>query len=49
MEFIYPDESYQILGVLFEINKEIGYGHREKYYQKAIAAHFDFLTIPYKK
>lgn len=37
MEFVHGELSYQVLGVLFEVNKEIGYGHKEVIYQKAIS------------
>jgi GxxExxY protein len=34
---IYKDECYQIIGVCFEVYNKIGYGHKEKFYQEAIA------------
>ncbi|TSC52402.1 MAG: GTP-binding signal recognition particle [Parcubacteria group bacterium LiPW_39] len=34
---LYPELSYKIVGVLFEIWNEIGYSHKEKYIQSAIA------------
>jgi GxxExxY protein len=37
---IYKDLSYQIMGVMFEIYNELGYGYQEKYYEKAIAKVF---------
>lgn len=36
-DLIYPELSYQIIGVLFEVYNEIGSGLHEKYYQKATA------------
>ncbi len=36
-DLIYPELSYQIVGVLFEIFKQLGSGYLEKYYQRAIA------------
>jgi|SRR3989344_4644328 len=36
-DLIYPDLSYEISGVLFDVFKEIGSGHQEKHYQRAIA------------
>ena len=36
-ELLYPDLSYQINGALFEVFRQIGGGHDEKYYQKAVA------------
>ncbi len=37
IDLIYPELSYSIVGILFEIYKELGSGYREKYYQNAIA------------
>ena len=36
-DLIYPELSYQIIGVLFEVYNEIGSGFYEKYYQRATA------------
>ncbi len=34
---IYPELSYKIVGLLFEVYNKLGYGLREKDYQKAIS------------
>ncbi len=31
-DFLYPDLTYKINGVLFDVFKELGGGHLEKYY-----------------
>ncbi|MCL5667193.1 MAG: GxxExxY protein [Patescibacteria group bacterium] len=36
-EIIYADLSGKIIGILFQVYNELGYGHLEKVYQKAIA------------
>lgn len=36
-DLIYPDLSYQIIGILFETYNKLGPGHHEKYYQRAVA------------
>lgn len=36
-ELVHADLSYQIVGVLFRVQNQIGGGHPEKYYQTAIA------------
>lgn len=33
---IYPELSYKIMGILFEVHNELGPGYQEKHYQKAI-------------
>ena len=37
---IYKELSYQIVGLLFEVHNELGYGYKEKYYEEAIARLF---------
>lgn len=36
-QVIYPELSYQIVGILYEVYNELGYGYREKHYERAIA------------
>lgn len=36
-KLIYPELSYQIVGVLFEVHNELGGNLKEKHYQKAVA------------
>lgn len=36
-DLLYPDLSFEINGVLFDVFKQLGGGHNEKYYQKAVA------------
>ena len=35
-KLIHEDTSYEIIGALFEVHNELGPGHKEKYYQKAL-------------
>lgn len=37
VDLIYPELSYRIVRVLFEVYNKIGPGHHEKYYQKAVS------------
>jgi len=46
---IYKDECYQIIGVCFEVYNKIGYGHKEKFYQEAIAQGFQEKKIEFKR
>ena len=36
-ELIEKDLSYKIVGVLFDVYRELGGGYQEKYYQRAVA------------
>lgn len=36
-DIIYSELNYNINGALFNVFKELGYGHLEKVYQKAIS------------
>ncbi|MDD4333393.1 MAG: GxxExxY protein [Patescibacteria group bacterium] len=47
-DIIYPELSYKIIGILFEVYNELGFGYQEKYYQKAIEAAFTKLGVKYK-
>lgn len=39
-DLIYPDLSYKIFGCAFDVSGEIGGGHHEKVYQRALATSF---------
>jgi GxxExxY protein len=41
--------SYQIVGILFEVYNELGYGYQEKYYEKAIEKYFRDKGINFKR
>lgn len=48
-KIIYKDLSYQIVGVLFDVFNELGPGHIEKIYEKAIAKELGLRGIKYKR
>ena len=37
---VHKDLSYKIVGILFEVYNELGYGYKEKYYEKAVEKYF---------
>lgn len=39
-QLIYPELSYKIVGILFDIYNELGGDYQEKYYQRAIIKRF---------
>jgi len=46
-DLLYPDLSYEIVGCAFEVYNEMGSGHMEKYYQKALSIAFDHKNLNY--
>lgn len=48
-ELIEKELSYQIMGCAFRVFKGIGYGYREKYYQRALVEEFDIEKLKYIK
>lgn len=48
-KIIYKELSYNILGVVFEVFKELGYGFKERYYEDAIAKEFEIRGISFKR
>ena len=48
-DLLYPELSYKIIGVLFEVFNELGYQYQEKYYQRAINRSFSNLGIPFRE
>ena len=45
--FIYPDESYAIMGACFNVYKEMGCGFLESVYHECLEIEFDHLGIPF--
>jgi GxxExxY protein len=48
-EIIYKEESYQIMGVLFEVHRNLGGGFSEIVYKDALEYEFKSLSIPYQR
>jgi GxxExxY protein len=46
---IYKKLSYDIVGSVFEVFKELGYGFKERYYEDAIAKEFKSRKIIFKR
>lgn len=45
---IYPKLSYQVVGCLFEVYKDLGPNHREKLYQNALRQEFSKNRIEFQ-
>jgi len=48
-ELIYKDLSYRVIGLVYDVYNSIGFGYREKYYQRALASEFEESKINLKK
>lgn len=46
---LYPELSYKIIGILFEVSNVIGSGFKEKHYQRAIEVAFSSYRIKYSR
>ncbi|MBI2514764.1 GxxExxY protein [Candidatus Wolfebacteria bacterium] len=48
-EIIFPDLSYKVVGIAFEVFNELGWGLPEKDYQKAMVKEFSNSGISFKE
>lgn len=48
-KLLYPELSYQIVGILFDVQNSLGRKLQEKYYQRAVEESLKELAIPYRK
>jgi len=47
IKLIYPELSYKIVGILYDVFNELKAGHKESYYQRAIALELQKSNIYY--
>ena len=48
-DYIYKDENYTIVGILYEVHKNLGKGFSEIVYKDAIEYEFQQQNIPYER
>lgn len=48
-KYLYEDLTYKIRGSIFNVYNELGFGHKESVYQKALAIELDKKGIGYKR
>jgi len=46
---VHKELSYKIVGILFEVYNELGYGYQEKYYERAVEKYFRDEKIKFKR
>lgn len=49
MSLLYPEESYNITGALYEVHKALGPGLLEKVYQEALEKELKLQGIPFER
>lgn len=47
-DLLYPELSYQVIGILFDVFTNLGYGYKENQYQKAIEIALSSIPLDYK-
>ena len=48
-DLIYPELSYKLVGLAYNVHNELGHGHLEKIYQKAYAKELKEANIEFKE
>lgn len=48
-DYLHKDKTYQIVGILFEVHKNLGKGFSEIVYKDAIEFEFAQLNIPFER
>jgi GxxExxY protein len=48
-DLVYPELSYQIIGCAYEVFNELGFGHAEKIYQKAMSLALKNASLNYNE
>lgn len=48
-KLIYPELSYEIVGILYKVQNELGNKYQEKYYQRAIEIELKNRNIKYER
>lgn len=49
VDLLYSDLTYKVRGALFAVYNELGFGHKEQVYQKALVKEFSDRDIAYKR
>lgn len=48
-DLLYADLTYKVRGAIFTVYNQLGYGHKEQVYQKALAYELEDINVPYKR
>ncbi|MEK9172962.1 MAG: GxxExxY protein [Patescibacteria group bacterium] len=48
-KIIYPELSYKVIGAAFKVYNNLGWGHREVYYQRALESELKELGLNFER
>jgi GxxExxY protein len=48
-DLLYPELSFKLMGILFDVSNNLGYGYDEKHYQQAIAKELEKNKLLFKR
>lgn len=48
-KLIYADITYKVRGAVFTVYNQLGHGHKEQVYQKALEREFMEIDLPFKR
>src|SRR5690242_2985323 len=48
-DLLYPEISYQLIGCAYDVFNNLGFGHHEKYYQRAYAEALKIKSIKFQE
>ncbi len=48
-DLVYPELCYQIIGALFSVWNKVGSGHKEGFYQKAVARELQIAQLSFRE
>ncbi|MBI4118787.1 MAG: GxxExxY protein [Parcubacteria group bacterium] len=48
-DLVYPELSYKIVGILFDVYNSVGYGQDERTYQRAVATALNDVGLKFKE
>ncbi len=48
-DLLYADLTYRVRGAIFNVYNELGFGHKEQVYQKALGKELHSINLPHKQ
>ncbi len=48
-DLLYPELSFTLIGILFDVDNQLGRGHKENYYENAVAVALEAKGVRYER